>query len=181
MPYRLSCTGHRPNKLGGYNTNPVASYVYKWLSVQAVRALIQHEDVEFISGMAIGVDTIFAAIALKAKQLYPDRVHLLCAVPFETHSSNWPTPSVKYYDKLLSKADEIVMVSKGGFTPQKMQARNEFMVDRCDELLAVWDGETVGGTWNCVKYAREKEKKITYIDQKRLKTYQQIEERLRKG
>jgi uncharacterized phage-like protein YoqJ len=131
--------------------------------------------------MAIGVDTIFAVIAMRAKEMYPDRVRVLCAVPFETHSSNWPEASVVYYNKLLNKADEVVMVSKGGFTPQKMQIRNEFMVDRCDELLAAWNGDTMGGTWNCIKYAREKDKKITYIDANQLKVYQQLEQRLKKG
>jgi uncharacterized phage-like protein YoqJ len=34
-----------------------------------------------------------------------------------------------------------------------MQVRNEWMVDHCNDLLAVWDGSD-GGTGNCVRYAQ---------------------------
>lgn len=37
------------------------------------------------------------------------------------------------------------------------------MVDRCDRLIAVWDGSN-GGTGNCVKYAKEVGKPIVVIN-----------------
>jgi uncharacterized phage-like protein YoqJ len=36
-----------------------------------------------------------------------------------------------------------------------MQRRNEWMVDRADKLVALWDGSW-GGTFNCIEYARKK-------------------------
>jgi uncharacterized phage-like protein YoqJ len=44
-----------------------------------------------------------------------------------------------------------------------MQIRNEWMVDRCDKLIAVWDGSK-GGTGNCVDYAKSVNKDIFRID-----------------
>jgi len=176
--YKVAITGHRPDKIGGYTPNPMATYIYKWLTIQMVKIYIEHDHVEFISGMALGADTLFASIASKMKEARPGEVRLVCAIPFEGHGSNWPNASRKFYDKLLKRADEVVIVSEGGFTPQKMQRRNEWMVDHCDELLAVWNGDQFGGTWNCIAYAKEKEKLITYIDAKRLRTYQQIAKRL---
>lgn len=43
------------------------------------------------------------------------------------------------------------------------QQRNQWMVDRADAVLAVWDGSP-GGTANCVNYARKVGKPITIID-----------------
>ena len=48
-----------------------------------------------------------------------------------------------------------------------MQKRNEYMVDKCDILLAVWDG-SAGGTNNCVKYARKLDKEIIIIDPRKI-------------
>jgi uncharacterized phage-like protein YoqJ len=45
------------------------------------------------------------------------------------------------------------VVSPGGYSPEKMQVRNMFMVDNANGILAMWDG-TPGGTRNCLEYAR---------------------------
>jgi uncharacterized phage-like protein YoqJ len=44
-----------------------------------------------------------------------------------------------------------------------MQIRNEWMVDRADQVIAIWDG-TSGGTANCVEYATKMNKPILRID-----------------
>lgn len=38
------------------------------------------------------------------------------------------------------------------------------MVDRCDKLIACYNGDTSGGTYNCVQYAKKKGKEIIVID-----------------
>ena len=43
-----------------------------------------------------------------------------------------------------------------------MQKRNMYMVDRADLVLAIWNGEEKGGTWNTIRYARKKEKALQY-------------------
>lgn len=59
------------------------------------------------------------------------------------------------YAYWLTKAEEIVYVSIGKYAAWKMQKRNEWMVNNCDILLAIWDG-TNGGTKNCIDYAISK-------------------------
>ena len=51
----------------------------------------------------------------------------------------------------------------GGYAGYKLQKRNEWMVDHCDILIAVWDG-TSGGTANCVNYAQSVNKEKIFID-----------------
>ncbi len=44
-----------------------------------------------------------------------------------------------------------------------MQKRNEYMVDKSNLVLAIWNGDKSGGTWNTIKYAMKKGKNIRYI------------------
>jgi uncharacterized phage-like protein YoqJ len=48
--------------------------------------------------------------------------------------------------------------------PQVYQERNEWMVDRAHVVIAVWDGQKKGGTWNTIKYALAGHRKIWRID-----------------
>jgi uncharacterized phage-like protein YoqJ len=52
--------------------------------------------------------------------------------------------NTKYYSELNGL---------GNYHPAKMQKRNEYMVDNSDFVIAVFDGEQKGGTFNCIKYA----------------------------
>jgi uncharacterized phage-like protein YoqJ len=43
-----------------------------------------------------------------------------------------------------------------------MQRRNEWMVERADVILALWNGSS-GGTANCVAYARQRGSRIVNV------------------
>ena len=97
--------------------------------------------------MALGWDTAWAISALRLG------VPLVAAVPFAGQESRWPPEARARYRALLAAAAEVVVVSPGGYSAEKMQIRNRWMVDRCDALVALWDGGA-GGTAGCVAYAR---------------------------
>lgn len=165
MRLRIAVTGHRPNKLWGYdyshdNYIKLFSKMYDFLK--------ENETTHCISGMALGVDTIFALAALRYKRDNPERnVIVECAIPCRNHSSQWSTKDKGLYNSILVKADRVTLVSDEEYKPWLMQRRNEYMVDNCDLLLAIWDG-TKGGTGNCVKYAQKKDKKIVQINPKEI-------------
>ena len=144
-------TGHRPNKVGGYSLEAgarlfkIARY---WLS--------QNKPDKVISGMAMGWDM---ALAHAAAHL---GIQLIAAVPFKGQENRWSYQTVNFYHDLLSKAEEVVYVSEEGYAPWKMQVRNEWMVDHCDKVLALWDG-SAGGTGNCIKYAEKVGKPIVNL------------------
>jgi uncharacterized phage-like protein YoqJ len=71
----------------------------------------------------------------------------------------WPKQSQIQYNQILLKASNVIVVSDGGYDNWKMQVRNEYLVDHCDVLVALWDGSS-GGTGNCISYAYKKNKKI---------------------
>ncbi len=153
-------TGHRPNKLKGYN--PEDNKELLWRIYKEVEDHIDNKGViTFISGMALGVDMWAAKMILRAKKYNPE-IKLICAIPCANHASKWGKESQKEWQRIVDAADEVVYVSTEEYKPYLMQKRNEWMVDNSDYIIAVWDG-TSGGTGNCVKYAEKIKKQITQI------------------
>lgn len=150
----VAFTGHRPNKLGGYI---IPNPTYNRIRTQIIQVLTEIKPTRIISGMALGVDQWAAQIAVELG------IRFTAAVPFRGQEDAWPTSSQNTYKALLDQANEVVIISDGGYSPHKMQIRNEWMVNNCDKLIAVWDG-TPGGTANCVSYAKGRGRDIIRID-----------------
>ena len=155
-------TGHRPDRLGGDASNPTQLWVKEALKAATQKAL--DEEIKcFISGGALGVDQWAAEIVLDFKrQAKPAR--LCIAKPFPSQANRWKKEAKAAYDKILQGSDEIIDVSEGGFAAWKMHKRNRWMVDHGQYVIAVWDQERKGGTWNCLEYALKKGKKVFVIN-----------------
>lgn len=157
---KICVTGHRPDKLYGYNLNDSR---YKKL-FKKFKDLLIEDCTEAITGMALGADTLFALAVIKLKQEGYD-IKLHCAIPCRNHSKNWNNSDQTLYNYILKNADEVKLVSDEDYRPYLMQKRNEYMVDHADKVIAVWDGSK-GGTYNCVKYAEKQDKEIIVINPK---------------
>lgn len=154
-------TGHRPEKLGGYDYNSPKNKEIKKRLEEACKNLIQSEGVDtFIVGGALGIDQMAFDVVYSLKETYD--LKIVVAIPFKNQASKWPISSVNYYNSQLSKADSLVYVDTleryaikgytiGDYYPAKMQKRNEYMVDNSDFIIAYFDGSK-GGTANCLKY-----------------------------
>lgn len=157
----VAVTGHRPDKLclGRQVEWDLAGPVSDLLFAALRKAMDDLSPAEVVTGMALGVDLAWALVALERG------IPVLAAIPFEGQESRWsPAQQRRYRDVLASPLVRKFVVSPGGYNPHKMQVRNEWMVDRCDFLVACFDGLPSGGTWNCVKYARRVERPIYMID-----------------
>lgn len=153
---RVAATGHRPDKLGGYS-----SEVNKKLTMFAVGILEEMKSgydsgLVVISGMAQGWDQAVAHAAIITKTPF------IAAVPFAGQESMWPFKGKQRYHKILSLAQEVVVVSEGGFSRDKMMDRNRWMVNNADAMLALFDGSR-GGTAHCVDYAKLQEVQILNV------------------
>lgn len=140
----IAATGHRPNKLGGYGKD-----TYDKLVSLAENYIIETKPTDIISGMALGWDQAWAHAGINLGI----RVH--AAIPFKGQESKWPESSRSHFRWLFHQCAGQVVVSGGVYSPYKMQVRNEWMVDHCHRVAALWDG-TSGGTFNCIKYANKK-------------------------
>ena len=155
---KICVTGHRPNKLYGYD---ITNSKYIKLKDKFKELLIQNSCTEAITGMALGADMMFAIAVLELKkQGYDIKLH--CAIPCRNHICKWTKTYQELYNYILNKADIVKLVTNEDYKPYLMQKRNEYMVDLADKVIAVWDGSK-GGTYNCVKYAEKKDKEIIRI------------------
>ncbi len=144
----ISITGHRPERI----KNP--ALVQKKL-IEAYEDLGAYR---VIQGMAAGVDLWAAREAFLAD------IPFICAVPWKGHAPS-KIDSVSYAMALKNAEEVHYVVDVNKYPgPWVYQRRNEWMVDRADTVIAVWDGIQKGGTWNCVRYAREKGKPIYRIN-----------------
>lgn len=155
----LAFTGHRPTKIGGYNPdNPIRTAVR-----QEIKKVLSENKEKYghnllsITGGALGIDQDAALIS---KELGIDYI---VAVPCIGQEQTWPESSKKLYRQILSDAVHVIYVTRKLYSPALMQLRNEWMVDKCDALVAVWD-ESSGGTANCVAYAVKQAKPIIRIN-----------------
>lgn len=147
----LAATGHRPDKLGGYSIEIEAGLMM--LAVKHIKIL---KPTEIISGMALGWDLAVAEAAV-----FLD-IPFLAAVPCNGQSAKWPPEHRAVYSALLAKAKSIKIVSPGGYADWKMAARNKWMVENADHILALYNNKG-GGTANCIREARRREKPITNV------------------
>lgn len=155
-------TGHRPNKLKGYN--PKDNSELLWSLYEKVGGLIENKAVDtFYTGMALGVDQWAARIVLRYKRQGFPNIKLICAIPCKNQHSKWPEDSRKEWQSIVDKADSVVYVSEEEYTPYCMDVRNKYMVDNSTYVIGVWNG-TKGGTNNCITYAKKKDREIFYIN-----------------
>lgn len=150
----VGITGHRPNKLGNdYDlTSPLILKIKK-----SIILYINHvQATALVSGMALGIDTLFANIAIEMS------IPLIAAIPDASQADRWPKQSQTIYYRLLDKALRVVNVSgKTNFKIEHLQLRNIWIVESVNTLIGVHDGST-GGTFNCLQYAALM-KRHTYI------------------
>ena len=123
-----------------------------------IEELIENGYTYFISGGALGVDQDFAEAVLRAKQVHAGIV-LEIAVPCSSQSDPWREADRRRYQSILDRADKVTVLSEH-YTRFCMQKRNEYMIDKSDLVLAFWNGDRSGGTWNAIQYAERKGKKI---------------------
>jgi uncharacterized phage-like protein YoqJ len=136
----VSATGHRPQSLpSGSDLTPLILVATDWLK--------EHKPSTVLSGMALGWDQ---AVAIAALQL---GLPVHAYVPFNGQNAKWSKRDCEVYSDLLCRCAKVIVVSPGGYSPEKFKVRNEALVDSCDVVLALWNGEHGSGTGHCVRYA----------------------------
>ncbi len=154
-------TGHRPGKLNGYDPKDNKELLWR-IHDCIVEHIEKHGVNTFINGVALGVDQWSAKIVIKLRETKYPNLKLISAVPCKNHSSKWNEQGKKDWQEIIDKSDQVVYTSEEEYSPWLMQRRNEWMSDRSQYIIAVWDG-TTGGTANCVKYAEKQDKNIYII------------------
>lgn len=173
---KLAATGHRPDKLGGWNNEHalirITQLAYVYLGI--VLRKETPTELHAISGMALGWDTAWALAAL----MHRDEGHpvkLVCAVPFSSQPDAWQRnpKNVERWHDLVRRADQFVILAENPRTKYEaarfLNDRNLWMVEQADSIVALWNGDHTStngkrsGTGNCVMDARKRNKPVTNL------------------
>lgn len=164
MRYKtIAFTGHRPDKLGGY----------EWDSTQNLKIMerlksiiLDYQADTYIFGGAMGIDMMAFHICYKNKSQL--QCALQVAIPFEQQCKYYKNFYQCLYRRQCARADQLIYVDElpryeGVTFKEKLQKRNQYMVDHADLIIAVWNGSN-SGTKNCIDYAKKRNKPIVILN-----------------
>ena len=155
-------TGHRPQGFPfPYSPSSPAFLRYRADLFAAVDALYREGVTHFITGMALGVDLDFAEAVLALKCEHPE-ILLEAAIPCPDQCKKWRKEDIERYERILASCNEKRVLSPF-YTPHCMHARNQYMVNKADRVLGIWNGEKKGGTHATLLYAHQKGKRIQLL------------------
>ena len=152
--HRCCFTGHRPDKMD------LGEEEIKPLLEKAIDEAIAEGYVTFITGMAMGTDIWAAEIVLERKKRNKD-LHLICALPHPNFESRRSMTEKMRFNKIIKKSDLVKEINDHYFIGC-YQVRNEWMVERSNLVIAVFNGQK-SGTKNTVDYAKRKGIKIVNV------------------
>lgn len=155
--FHIALTGHRPQKLAGYDLN---APFYQKLHAKLVSiiddtiAAYPNTTIWIHSGMALGADTVWGFAAKTAMEKHPGIVKFHAEIPVMTQPDKWFKQIDKDRWQLLYDMAEAKTVYSEVYSPIVLQERNIGMIEHADALIAIWDGSR-SGTGNAVDYARK--------------------------
>ncbi|MBA8916049.1 MULTISPECIES: hypothetical protein [Methylorubrum] len=134
---------------------------WNWVA-DAVRAeLAQCSTItQALTSLAVGSDQIFAQCALEMN------VPVLAVIPIHNYESFFEGDGLARYRELLAASERLDLNTTDEPEPA-FYAAGRYIVERCDLLLAIWDGKPaagLGGTGDAVEYALQQGRSCIIID-----------------
>lgn len=169
-------TGHRPHKLYGYDLrHPYYQVLAREIFKQCEFLLLNKEVKYFISGCALGADTVSFFAVEQLKRKYPNKdIKNILAIPYADLSKIWKSKTdIDRFDRMKASCDGYIEVDSipkynpwgypiGEYNSKKLNSRNEFMVDYSSFIIAITLGEP-SGTENCLNYLNKNRPEV-YIN-----------------
>lgn len=173
---KIAFTGHRPDKLpGGYDWESDSNQKLCYVIEKVVSYLVSKQPSFCLyTGGALGVDQMVVYHFCGLQLDKPMKQHMALPYAPEILTSKWNQRSKDAFNHLMQQVDEITIVDQlplydftkvEGYKKEKLQIRNQFLVDQSHLLIAVWDGSP-SGTKNCIDYALNCGKIVIMINPK---------------
>ncbi len=127
---------------------------------QLIRKLISEGFLDFISGGALGFDTLAAEIVLRLREEFP-QIRLIMALPCPDQTKGWASANKLRHEQICKKADAIHYIADH-YSVSCMMQRNRFMVDNSSVCIFYLTNQR-SGTYKTVSYAMEQNLKLYNI------------------
>ena len=114
----------------------------------------------FYCGFAVGFDLTCAECVIELKNKFD--LKLVACIPCANQQKYFSKENKLRYNRALKECDKKIVLASGYFNGC-MQARDRFMADGADVILAYLK-RSAGGTYYTVNYAKKKGKKIIFLN-----------------
>ena len=117
-----------------------------------------------LSPLAQGADRVVAKHLLRHQGT---KLTAILPMPIDQYLTDFPSDDSKIeFNRLLDQAEEIIELPHATSRDEAYAAVGKYILDRCDLLIAIWDGQVAkgkGGTGEIVGIARERSLPVAWI------------------
>ena len=162
MNKKICCIiGHGPENLPfGGKESVIDVYKIKIALYHAIEQAIEDKYTYFINGACRGVDFWAAEHILQLRKQNP-LIKLEFVITCDSQTDSWCFSDLQTYNNLLKQANGITRLGYD-YTPDCLQIKNKYMVNKSSLIIAVWNGQP-SETKYCLDYAIEKGLKTNII------------------
>lgn len=140
-----SFTGHRRLPLAEIDA------IQERLTLEIEKLITKNGVCNFLTGGAVGFDTLAAMSVIRLKIKYPE-IRLYLLLPHYGQANNFSESERYVYDIIFREANEVYYLAKR-YEKGCMLKRNKALVDNAKYLISYCNRDT-GGTANTLHYAR---------------------------
>lgn len=140
-----SFTGHRAIP------DDMTNYLFKRVK-DGVNYLYPHGIRTFLTGGAIGFDTLAAKAVIECRNVIKD-IRLILVIPCRDQTRAWKQADIETYEYIKELVDEVICLSEHYYNGC-MHRRNRYLIDNSNACICFLT-RTSGGTAYTVRYAKD--------------------------
>ena len=159
----VAITGYKPTELGIFDQKhpgiPVIKAAYR---ERLIRLIEDMGTTWFITNGSPGCELWACEVILELKDDYPD-IRLGILLPFLEQEAKWKEPVQAQYLAVLNQADFVDAISQKPYeNPSQLRNKTEFMIEKSQGLLSVFDEEHGGSAKYLVERAKIESERSDY-------------------
>lgn len=158
----IAVTGYKPYELQIFtNKDPAVYYIKKAIKKELIPLIENGLEWVIISGQ-LGVE-LWAAEVVYDLQLEYEGLKLAILTPFLNQEKNWKENNREFYELIVAQADFVESITKKEYeNPYQFRLKNEFITNKSDGLLIVYDEEKEGSPKYQLQAATKKSEATQY-------------------
>ncbi|WP_096202281.1 DUF1273 domain-containing protein [Bacillus sp. FJAT-45350] len=159
----VAVSGYKGHELGIFNQKHEGiRYIKKAIRQRIISLIDEGLEWVIISGQ-LGVELWAAETVYDLQTDYPN-LKVAVLTPFLNQEKNWNEETQEYYQHILGQADFVESISKKEYeNPTQLRMKNEYIIQKSDGLLLLYDEEKEGSPLFYLKPAKKRQAQENYI------------------
>lgn len=158
----LYITGYKAFELGIFKQNHEAiTYIKKAIRNRLLPLVEEGLEWIIISGQ-LGTELWAAEVVFDLQKAY-DQLRLAILLPFLKQEESWNEMNREYYHSIVARADFVDAIFKKPYEgPQQLRVKNQYMVQKSDAILLIYDSEKEGSPKYAYLEAQKRNERDSY-------------------